>query len=308
MEHPHTGNIYLTFKVLRLVNTFHSRLKTRVQSHKQSEYVLKDDVRRDFEKHAYARLHEHVPNAALPASPKIERKASIRAEPTKHRSKTGRCRSHWPRQTPSKTQHRHGIDWLLREVDHKFSIDGCALSTVAKEDKRFVSCRTDPTFDHLNLIGISRLLAFVDAALGRVRYYPTRSATGSLLCHGDELELTSPLDEKFVANLEHLLLRIRSILVQLLVRQAYALLQRLSKALCGRTTSRAFDYYAEFPSGRRPLSTTWPWSIKPSLAVLWGVCWMFFNSEHETTLSQESYVDQYFAGTQAPMRRDQTGH
>ncbi|KAL2353661.1 hypothetical protein BJ546DRAFT_846016, partial [Cryomyces antarcticus] len=113
------------------------------------------------------------------------------------------------------------------------------------------------------------------------------------------------LDEKFVANLEHLLLRIRSILVQLLVRQAYALLQRLSKALCGRTTSRAFDYYAEFPSGRRPLSTTWPWSIKPSLAVLWGVCWMFFNSEHETTLSQESYDASQNAPSQAGVRNVQ---
>jgi hypothetical protein len=32
---------------------------------------------------------------------------------------------------------------------------------------------------------------------------------------------------------------------------------------------------SEYSSGKRPASTTWPWSIKPSLAVLWGVCWMF---------------------------------
>ena len=36
------------------------------------------------------------------------------------------------------------------------------------------------------------------------------------------------------------------------------------------------DWFFEFPDARPPLSTTWPWAIKPSLAVLWGVCWMFF--------------------------------
>jgi len=38
---------------------------------------------------------------------------------------------------------------------------------------------------------------------------------------------------------------------------------------------RLETFFSEFPGGRRPLSTTWPWSIRPSLAVLWGVCWMF---------------------------------
>jgi hypothetical protein len=33
--------------------------------------------------------------------------------------------------------------------------------------------------------------------------------------------------------------------------------------------------YSEFPQCRRPPCTTMPWSIWPSLMVLWGVCWMF---------------------------------
>ena len=36
------------------------------------------------------------------------------------------------------------------------------------------------------------------------------------------------------------------------------------------------DWFAEWPNGQRPLSTTWPWNIKPALLVLWGVCWMFY--------------------------------
>ena len=46
-------------------------------------------------------------------------------------------------------------------------------------------------------------------------------------------------------------------------------------------------WFAEWPNCHRPLSTTWPWNIKPSLLVLWGVCWMFYgpsdNKENRTT-------------------------
>jgi hypothetical protein len=36
-------------------------------------------------------------------------------------------------------------------------------------------------------------------------------------------------------------------------------------------------WFFEWPSGRHPLNSTWPWAdVKPSLLVLWGVCWMFF--------------------------------
>jgi hypothetical protein len=32
----------------------------------------------------------------------------------------------------------------------------------------------------------------------------------------------------------------------------------------------------EFPNRKRPPCTTMPWCIWPALAVLWGVCWMFY--------------------------------
>lgn len=35
-------------------------------------------------------------------------------------------------------------------------------------------------------------------------------------------------------------------------------------------------WFFEWPGGHRPLNSTWPWAdVKPSLLVLWGVCWMF---------------------------------
>lgn len=45
------------------------------------------------------------------------------------------------------------------------------------------------------------------------------------------------------------------------------------------------NWFSEWPGGRRPLSTTWPWNIKPSLVVLWGVCWMFY--DNSTRSAQE---------------------
>ena len=40
-----------------------------------------------------------------------------------------------------------------------------------------------------------------------------------------------------------------------------------------------FFHFSEFPNGVRHSCTTMPWTIIPSLAVLWGVCWMFYPSE-----------------------------
>ncbi|KAF4554905.1 Hypothetical protein D9617_3g019740 [Elsinoe fawcettii] len=36
------------------------------------------------------------------------------------------------------------------------------------------------------------------------------------------------------------------------------------------------DWFSILFHARHPFSTTWPWCIKPSLVVLWGVCWMFY--------------------------------
>ena len=75
-------------------------------------------------------------------------------------------------------------------------------------------------------------------------------------------------------------------------------------------------WYAEWSNCHRPLSTTWPWNIKPSLLVLWGVCWMFYgpsdNNEYRTTrnprgaapLSENLRTGQ--VGSQSQRRR-QTG-
>jgi hypothetical protein len=47
-------------------------------------------------------------------------------------------------------------------------------------------------------------------------------------------------------------------------------------------------WFFEWPSGRHPLNSTWPWAdVKPSLLVLWGVCWMFFQDYGNPHVGQQ---------------------
>ena len=96
--------------------------------------------------------------------------------------------------------------------------------------------------------------------------------------------------QKFIANLEHLLLCIQQAALQALVR--------LSSGLVEADVHHWHQYwkqrkqvddawFTEWPGGRHPLSTTWPWNIKPSLLVLWGVCWMFYSSNEPVTTARE---------------------
>ncbi|KAH7359337.1 hypothetical protein B0T11DRAFT_114338 [Plectosphaerella cucumerina] len=53
------------------------------------------------------------------------------------------------------------------------------------------------------------------------------------------------------------------------------LLERIIVYLLLYSFSIRLETITEFPRGIRHLCTTMPWTIWPSLVVLWGVCWMF---------------------------------
>ncbi|OJD29379.1 c2h2 transcription factor [Diplodia corticola] len=52
-----------------------------------------------------------------------------------------------------------------------------------------------------------------------------------------------------------------------------------------RLEADAATWFSVFPGSVRPVSTTWPWTIKPALAVLWGVCWQFYEPPPPSPLS-----------------------
>lgn len=54
-------------------------------------------------------------------------------------------------------------------------------------------------------------------------------------------------------------------------------LESLSEVVSRLRAVFGIGWFFEWPSGLHPLNSTWPWAdVKPSLIVLWGVCWMFY--------------------------------
>ena len=94
---------------------------------------------------------------------------------------------------------------------------------------------------------------------------------------GDDL-----LCEKYKANLEHLIMSFQQAAMNAIVQYYVELIEDslLRWYQFWLHKKGAIDnWFAEWPNGQHPLSTTWPWNIKPALLVLWGVCWMFYDNE-----------------------------
>lgn len=78
------------------------------------------------------------------------------------------------------------------------------------------------------------------------------------------------IDEIFVANYEHLLLRLQTELVNALERKVLDEILH-PKGKHDKQQRKLLNCFNEVTEKRRPLSISFPWTIKPSLAVLWGV-------------------------------------
>ena len=83
------------------------------------------------------------------------------------------------------------------------------------------------------------------------------------------------IDGNFIANYEHMLLGLQTALIEALARKA---LEELLRGGHDKKQRKLLSWFTEFAEKPQPLSTSFPWTIKPSLAVLWGVCWMCYGS------------------------------
>lgn len=117
--------------------------------------------------------------------------------------------------------------------------------------------------------------------LQRLRSLPGRSSTWSMQLGGAYRTYNCLEVAKATARLEHILRYLRQAALEALLH--YGLRLFGADALHEqdyRDQQRHLDHgwFSEWPNSRRPLSTTWPWNIIPSLVVLWGVCWMFYDN------------------------------
>ena len=130
------------------------------------------------------------------------------------------------------------------------------------------------------------LLCLTGALLGRLQYrlgsHAVRKSSGLA-----ENPLSGGLVcDDLVANFQHLLRSLLKNVLEAIIRHFLRIIEadNLHSHLRWQYSQRiGEEWFAEWPNGHRPLSTTWPWNIEPSLLVLWGVCWMFYGPSGNNT-------------------------
>ncbi|KAK2764344.1 hypothetical protein FQN54_009037 [Arachnomyces sp. PD_36] len=253
-------SLYLAFRLARLVHKFRHHLQERVLVRKRSKNPFGDSQRRGLR---------------LRASSDVEKTVF----PPRLCLKT---------EAVSPTEHEFNGQWansLLHELDGHANRKTLPLAQVAADEKLFLSQSTTTLVDTVSpatnpqhaayLFDLSSLL------IDRLDVFRSQQPTGSYHSSCGQSGLQLLLDATFIANLLHLLLRLQRRLFQVLVNQSIQQIEEITRhwrEYWQQQRKLGGNWFNEWPDGRRPLSTTWPWNIRPSLVILWGVCWMFYNN------------------------------
>ncbi|KAL9045883.1 MAG: hypothetical protein Q9214_001150 [Letrouitia sp. 1 TL-2023] len=149
------------------------------------------------------------------------------------------------------------------------------------ENHGFLHCGAKSITRTKDMTELSYIFDFANLLLQRLCSLPGRSSTWSTQLGGAYRTHNCLEVEKATARLEHILRYLRQAALEALIY--YGLRLFGADALHEQDywdQQRHLDYgwFSEWPNSRRPLSTTWPWNIIPSLVVLWGVCWMFYDN------------------------------
>jgi len=168
---------------------------------------------------------------------------------------------------------------LLRKLDVSTKPQEVSTAKVATEDKLFLQYDAQPALASKEAKGLGSVLDLTTLLILRLQKFSGSQCTNSLGTLSEALSSFDLQCEKGLANLVHMLRCLQQAALEALIQIS---LKRLEGDLIAwylywrqrRHTSAS--WFSEWSSSRRPLSTTWPWNIKPSLNILWGVCWMFY--------------------------------
>lgn len=157
---------------------------------------------------------------------------------------------------------------ILSSVDDIYGPTEHVLSAIAGDNKLFLKHSNSPILEARSLDDIVQLLVTTFEALQTLLYCRSQFGDRWLAAQGQDFGLD--IDETFVANYEHLLLWLQKELVDALARKV---LEELLHPTGGydKKQRKLLSWFTEFAEKPRPLSTSFPWTIKSSLAVLWGV-------------------------------------
>ncbi|KAF2025140.1 hypothetical protein EK21DRAFT_104160 [Setomelanomma holmii] len=260
-------NILLTFKVLQFVNQLRRRVQPRTSDGSVSFAQLGNDA------------------LGLRALKRIHNGRSRRNVKGGHHGRGRVCKSRKnkvetfyspPKYRAPALDDSARSDASGEEMQHSM---GHVMSAIASDNGLFLKHDNALIFEGYSLNQTVQLLVTVTEAMNTVAGCRTQFGDDWLVAQG--LGVGLDIDENFIANYEHLLLRLQVELTQALTRKA---LEELLRGGHDKRQRKLLSWFSEFAEKPRPLSTSFPWTIKPSLAVLWGVCWMFYDrdsSEHD---------------------------
>ncbi|KAF1815709.1 hypothetical protein P152DRAFT_446746 [Eremomyces bilateralis CBS 781.70] len=272
-QHP---DIYRAIRVYQLINQLRNRLKPRVRgSISRIEGVSFQDLAKDA-----ASSTEATPPSKVPGGTKKSRSITLEPAHRVTKSRNWHPEKRWGEKAfqlkDMTTNHDIGESFLtnprggfLKEIDDKgngFAPE--ALRDIASDDKRFLDVLANGSggqlFENLSLFNVADKLGHVETAL----LFVYQQAVGD------------KLSDSALANLEHLL----RILSDWFISWIEKTIVEEFKGRCSSWMARLKAvgklggdlWCSEYRNNERPISTTWPWSIKPALAVLWGVCWQYY--------------------------------
>ncbi|KAL9607730.1 MAG: hypothetical protein Q9167_007381 [Letrouitia subvulpina] len=248
-------SFYISVSIAQIVHTIKERLKRRVRRYKavSSEKACLNEV------NVGEQALKYSDRALAPDPSQAERFEKKRAALSKRSDIKDVSRSLGLFSgSPLVAEQDHGRLWF--------------------EDHVFLHCGAKSITRTKDMTELSYIFDFATSLLQRLWSLPGRSSGWSKHLSGTHncLEV-----KKATARLEHILRYLRQAALEALIHYGLRLLG--ADALHEQDywdQQRHLDYgwFSEWPNSRRPLSTTWPWNIIPSLVVLWGVCWMFYDN------------------------------
>lgn len=192
---------------------------------------------------------------------------------------------------------------MLRKLDVSTERQDASTAIVATQDKLFLQFNARNALAYKDAQELGSVLDLATLLILRIRRFFGSQSTGGLGTLGEPLSSFGLECEKGLANLEHMLRCLQQAALEALIQIS---LKRLEGDLVAwyqywrQRRHASVSWFSEWSSSRRPLRTTWPWNIKPSLIVLWGVCWMFYADGETPSMQDQAEGFQYTFWTGHP--------
>ena len=294
-------SVHAAFAVAGLVYCFKDRLKSRVDARhipvKDCQIAVKRSLEYSFRNHlrsySGSRRYREI-YARKEICQRDNRLRFLSAHGgtkfiTEGQNRTGVCRTRIRAYDSCPLLHVtdrcHVLIKLLDDLDMVVKPQGVVTAVVATRDELFLQYDAQDLLRHKGIEEIRPICELARLLIARLRQMSNTESDENSSIAEETTHLIGLRCPRTLANLEHMIFCLQQAALEALICCSIKLLEtdrvRWHQYWKQRRHSTE-EWFTEWPSGRRPLSTTWPWNIKPALVILWGVCWMFYDDSTRT--------------------------